>query len=195
MTTRIMLDLETLDTQPTAVVVSIGAVAFDPATGLGKEFYEVLELEEQAEYGRTLNAGTVAWWLQQSEEARKAVYQGKRTGVSLALARFFQFVNDVGGGEATLGFTARPGDKAVQNVEMWAHGADFDCVILGQLYQAYGMTRPWSYSKNRCYRTLMNLAKGLVEVPARMGTHHNALDDAKYQAVCANAYLTRLRAR
>ena len=37
---HIMLDLETLDTSPSAVVLSSGAVAFDPYTNaLGDRFY------------------------------------------------------------------------------------------------------------------------------------------------------------
>ncbi len=37
---HIMLDLETLDTTSSAVVISIGAVAFDPETNaLGDKFY------------------------------------------------------------------------------------------------------------------------------------------------------------
>lgn len=175
MTRRVMLDLETLDTNPTAVVVSIGACFFGPEGPTPDTFYEVLKLPEQVEAGRTVNPSTVAWWLQQSEDARRAVYQEPRADVDWALAKFAQFVNSSEG-----------------EVEMWGYGADFDCVVLGGLYTAMGMKRPWSYNKNRCHRTLVNLAKGFVEVPPRTGTHHNALDDALYQATCAGIYLKRL---
>lgn len=38
---HIMIDLETLDTSPSAAIISIGAVKFDPATQtpLGDKFY------------------------------------------------------------------------------------------------------------------------------------------------------------
>lgn len=58
----LMIDLETLDTAPTAVVLSIGAVVFDPYTGArGPSFYKELTnfLEQQTGVGRTISPGTI----------------------------------------------------------------------------------------------------------------------------------------
>jgi exodeoxyribonuclease VIII len=159
-----MLDLETLDTKGTAVVVSIGAVIFDPYSDkMGEKFYRVLnDPADQQRHGRTISGDTVRWWMQQSEAARGALLA---PGISTlaALSEFHQFV-------MTIGKTA----------EIWGNGADFDNVILGSLYEDYAMNKPWSYSRNRCFRTMKNLPR--APQIARMGTHHNALDDAVHQA-------------
>lgn len=170
---HIMLDLETLGTNSQAVIVSIGAVRFDElGVAVGDDFYAVLNREQQVALGRTIDAGTVNWWMQQSEQARK-VFTEKSEFASPALHRFSEWV----------GLSKDP--------YMWGNGADFDCVILGSLYDTMGAKKPWSYSRNRCFRTLKNiaLAKDSHKMPEREGTYHNALDDAVYQAYCAVAYL------
>ena len=63
------------------------------------------------------------------------------------------------------------------------NGADFDLPILAAAYAAVGLSVPWKPYNGRCYRTLKNLAP--VVKLARPGTHHNALDDARTQAVHA----------
>lgn len=170
---NLMIDLETLDVKPSAVVVSIGAVWFDGKDRLGAEFYEVCDLDDQFRYGRTMAPSTVKWWLQQSAEARE-VFIKPPTKTSKVLADFVDFLGE--------------GNKWAK---VWGNGADFDNIILGGLYETYGVARPWSYGNNRCFRTLKNLYQ--IIPPNRVGTHHNALDDAKYQAEWANAILSNFR--
>lgn len=181
--THIMLDLETLDTTSSAVIVSIGAVAFDPhSTAIGEHFYAELTtpsdprtglvggLASQQKLGRTVGADTAQWWLQQTPDAQ-AVFDAAPTHAGRmspehALMQFAQFVERNGGRDA----------------QIWGNGADFDNVILGSMYETYGMKKPWSYSRNRCYRTMNALPKGKnFQKPERQGVHHNALDDALYQ--------------
>lgn len=172
---HIMLDLETLDTAPSAVVTSIGAVAFDPyTTELGERFYVELvdDMTAQQRRGRTISGDTVAWWMRQ-EQAAKQLFaelpdpEVQRVKTVTALTMFSDFVERNGG----------------QSAEIWGNGADFDNVVLGSLYESFGIKRPWSYSRNRCYRTMKNLGIGPRKPANRMGTHHNALDDAVTQAV------------
>ena len=69
---HIMVDIETLDTVQSAVVLSIGAVAFDPHTKeLGEKFYVefTTDLQAQQRLGRTISADTVTWWMQQGAAA------------------------------------------------------------------------------------------------------------------------------
>lgn len=169
-----MLDLETLDTSPTAVIVSIGAVKFNKDGSIGKSFYDVIDRSEQVAKGRTINPQTLDWWFKQSEEARSVFKITPCTSVKLSLEAFSIYASETG-----------------EQVNMWGNGADFDCVLLGSLYETFGLKKPWSYSNNRCFRTLKNIciAKDSHAMPQREGTHHNALDDAVYQAKCAIAYL------
>lgn len=171
---HIMLDLETLDTASSAVVISIGAVAFDPETNaLGDKFYVEMTEDTAAQQarGRTISGDTVRWWMQQDVQAKRVFSESidgvDRANTSEALSRFSRFVAANGG----------------RDVELWGNGADFDNIILGSLYDAFGLRKPWSYSRNRCYRTMKNIGIGPRRPLVREGTHHNALDDAITQAV------------
>lgn len=175
----VMIDLETLDTDSSAVVVAVGAVEFDPYNHrIGNTFYRVInDWSCQQRKGRTISGDTVCWWMEQSEDARKAItHPSAKDSCSTftMLREFNEFLDGFAG-----------------DVEIWGNGADFDNVILGGLYKAYGVQRPWSYSTNRCYRTIKNLAKnrGII-LPERQGTHHNALDDALHQARCLQVLMT-----
>lgn len=166
----IMLDLETLGTNSNAPIVSIGAVWFD-LERLGTSFYVVLDLEEQVNYlRRKIDPKTIQWWMTQSEEARK-VFAVETEDVYEGLEKFEQFVG-------------------TSNPNIWGNGSDFDNILLGNLYDSLGYKKPWSYSKNRCYRTLKNLGIMTREpFPEFEGTQHDALADAKHQARCAQIYL------
>lgn len=175
---HIMLDLETLATDNRAVVTSIGAVAFDPldtgANSIGEKFYVEMvdDLATQHKAGRTTHPETVVWWMRQGQAAQQlfAPDQGlpehPRVSTVQALAMFSDFMNR---------------HKGSQGVELWGNGADFDNMILGSLYDDMGIKRPWSYGRNRCFRTMKNMY-GTPHKPERFGVHHNALDDAYTQA-------------
>lgn len=167
---NIMLDLETLDTISSAIVVSIGAVAFDPySDAIGPTFYAELtdDLRTQQRYDRTISADTVVWWMRQGQAAQQLFIpsfssaNGVRTTTFEALENFASFIEANGGRDS----------------EIWGNGADFDNVILGSLYEDFGIKRPWSYSRNRCFRTMKNIS-GVPHKTERFGVHHNALDDA-----------------
>ena len=172
---HIMLDLETLDTTSSAVVISIGAVAFDPyTTALGDKFYVELtdDIAAQHARGRTISGDTVRWWMQQDVLAKRVFSVSPPDGIKRvttfeALSLFCLFVAVNG----------------ARDVELWGNGADFDNIILGSLYDTFGLRKPWSYSRNRCYRTMKNIGIGPRKPRVREGVHHNALDDAIAQAV------------
>ena len=175
---RVMLDLETLSTKSNACILSIGACFFNEET-IGAEFYQpVWVLGQNTKYGRHVSTETVEWWSKQSEEARK-VFHEPAVDLQQALLSFRKWVYENADGE---------------KIEMWGNGADFDCVILGNAYEAVGVEKPWSYGLNRCYRTLKNVVKLRpgFGIPERQGIHHNALADAIYQAQCAAVYLREL---
>lgn len=68
---HLMIDLETMGNKPTAPIVTIGAIFFDPQTGsLGAEFYMAVNLASAMEQGATPDGDTILWWLKQSAEAR-----------------------------------------------------------------------------------------------------------------------------
>ena len=170
----IMLDIETLDTAQSAVVLSIGAVVFDPhSKDLGEKFYVEFthDLATQQRVGRTVSADTVVWWMQQGAAAKQIFVDPapegvRRVSTAQGLTEFASFVSRNGGKEAKL----------------WGNGSDFDNVIVGSLFDSFGLVKPWSYSRNRCYRTMKRMFGEGVKV-SRHGVHHNGLDDAITQAV------------
>ena len=187
MFSHIMLDLETLDTTPNSVVTAIGAVAFDPLSDkLGAKFYAELtdDLKIQQAHDRTISADTVVWWMRQSQAAQQLFSPTVGTAADAryqtveALEMFQKFVDANGG----------------RDVEIWGNGADFDNIILGSLYEDFGLKKPWSYSRNRCFRTMKNMP-GAVGRIQREGVHHNALDDAVHQAKHLQIIYANLRNR
>lgn len=168
----VMIDLETWGTGPRAAIISIGAVEFARG-GLGREFYTRVNPLSCEILGLEFDEDTRAWWAKQSDAARK-VFGGidAEPAIDAALKAF----------------TAWFPDKA----NLWGNGSDFDNVILASAYQAAGYECPWKFYRNRCYRTLKSLRPEIKL--ERMGTHHNALDDAKTQAKHAVQILRGMRA-
>ena len=164
----VMLDLETMGTSPRAAIIAIGAVAFDLETGeLGDTFYSVVDLNSSIEAGGIVDASTILWWMGQSEAARLAILNPDSPGGWLlrnALGRFNVWM----------------GQFEYKSVKLWGNGAGFDNVILRSAYEMTKTHVPWMHYNDRCYRT----AKALLPTVRveREGVHHNALDDAVYQA-------------
>lgn len=162
--TDIMTDLETMGTSSSAPILAIGAVRFDKE-GLHETFYKVISLESNMSLGRAPDAATIMWWMQQSDEARKALYRTSALDLASALREFTNYV-------ASFGNT--------DNVKLWGNGAAFDNVILADAYRTCNLFAPWRFWNDRCYRTMKSLCP---EIPIKhTGVAHNALDDAKSQA-------------
>ena len=159
---NIMLDLETLSTANNALILSIGAVKFDPhGEGLDEKFHVAIDPHSAQAAGLHISASTVLWWMEPDRaDARHELL--KHTQVDLATALD--------------GFATWMGAP----LPVWGNGAAFDNVILRSAYEAIGLTCPWDFWDDRCYRTLKNL--NLKVKLERSGTHHNALDDACTQA-------------
>ena len=71
---HIMIDLETLDTSPSAAIISlIGAVKFRSATQtpLGDKFYLPVSIQSNLDEGRTISGDTLRWWMNQDDGAQR----------------------------------------------------------------------------------------------------------------------------
>jgi hypothetical protein len=177
MTTRIMLDLETLGTSPGSAILAIGAVKFGGGQILA-EFYQRVNLKSCTQYDLKIDPDTVLWWLQQSDEARMEVTKEGRH-LAMVLRSFGEWVH-----------TAQHAEMEGEP-EVWGNGASFDNVLLAVAYDRIGITPPWKCHQNsRCYRTVKNLYPDVQM--ERSGTHHNALDDARSQAMHLMAMLPNL---
>jgi exodeoxyribonuclease VIII len=176
-----MMDLETLSPRSNAAMLAIGAVKFDPTTGeLGQEFYAMIDIEHMLGVPHVaslfhVDMNTLKWWMGQSEEARKC-FHGKAK-IDEVLVEFGRFCIDMPNSTANDYVEVQ---ERIKGVRMWGNGADFDNVILNHAYNVAERLAPWKFWNNRCYRTIKSLYPQLKL--ERIGTHHNALDDAKSQA-------------
>jgi exodeoxyribonuclease VIII len=168
--THLMIDLETLGTEPFAPIVSIGACTFylgEPPAGtepIADCFYQVIDVESSLELGMRPSGSTLKWWMQQSDAARAVFDEPQAVSMPVALDAFTDYVN------------SRP-------LQVWGNSARFDCGLLAAAYKACNKELPWQYWNERCYRTVKNLPGANSIAVQRVGTHHNALDDAITQAL------------
>ena len=161
----VMIDLETMGTRHNAPIIALGAVAFNLATlEVGEKFYANITLTSSVALGSVMDPSTVMWWMQQSEDARKAVTRKGRPAPEV-LTDFADWL------------TANV--VALKDRKVWACGTDFNCVILAEHYLKAGREMPWAYHAKRDYRTVRELWKSVPE-DTRIGAH-NALDDAVHQ--------------
>lgn len=169
-----MLDLETMGTAPGSAILAIGAVEFAHSTILGT-FYQKIDLQSAVDLGLVMDPQTVLWWLRQSDASRLEIAQGEGGHIKDVLSDFSNWLRE---------------NAIDEEIEMWGNGAAFDNTLLAAAYHKLGMRLPWKYSNDRCYRTVKNLYPDVQMV--RDGTHHNALDDARSQAMHLMAMIPSL---
>lgn len=170
---HIMLDLETMGNSSNAAIVSIGAVVFDPETGdLGQEFECHIDLESAEQYGK-IDGSTVKWWLQQNKEAQQATFSEDGISIESSLYKFNKWLRSI--------------DANPRKLAVWGNGAGFDNVILMNAYKSAGIIPLFIHWNDLDVRTIVEMGKSILGIDpkysmVREGTHHSALDDAKFQA-------------
>lgn len=165
-----MIDIETFGTNNEAAILSIGAVKFDPNEAVQhsdptlwhfENFHVAVTLESCVGLGLKMDASTVMWWMDEKRDAaRKKLFAMERVDLASTLDGFLQWYGP-------------------QSLPTWGNGASFDNVILRSAFKACGMTAPWQFWDDRCYRTLKNLVD--VKRPYNAEAH-SALADAQQQA-------------
>jgi hypothetical protein len=174
--TDLMIDLETLDVTPTASILTIGAVRFDPFGDDVNEpkcdkFYVTVDLDSCDRLGLTVSDSTLEWWASQSKEAQEAAFDPTgRIDVVDAFNQLYKFAW---------------GAKRV-----WSHGASFDVPICENVYRKIQKAIPWQFWEVRCTRTLFDLGINPNRPPV---LKHHALEDAWNQAVGVQNVFKALR--
>lgn len=166
---HVMVDLETLGTVASAVIMSIGAVRFDLDAGKIDDdgFYSSISIESNLDLGRRVQEDTLLWWLKQ-EAAALQVFHEEKVDLGTSLGELSDWIGD-------------------DNHIMWSNGADFDLPMLAHAYSQVGIETPWKFWNSRCFRTYKNLPGAKNIKVEGLGVKHNALSDAYQQAqtVCA----------
>jgi hypothetical protein len=164
--TDVMIDLETLDVTPTATILTIGAVKFDPFGDdvnekLADKLYIKVDLDSCDRYGGTVSQSTIDWWAGQSAEAQEEAFDPEgRVDIVDAMNQLYKFCW---------------GAKRV-----WSHGATFDIPICEFYFRKVGKAIPWQFWEARCTRTLFDIGINPNRPPV---LKHHALEDAWNQAV------------
>ena len=174
MNTDIMIDMETLDVLPSATILTIGAVKFDPFGDDVKEpkcekFYVRVDVDSCDKIGCTVSPATLEWWSNQSQAAQDEAFDPNgRISIEDAMTQLYKFCW---------------GGKRV-----WSHGAGFDVIICENLFRKMGKAIPWQFWEVRDTRTLFDIGINPHRPPV---LKHHALEDAWNQAVgVQNIYRT-----
>ena len=165
----VMFDLETLSTQPDAVVMSFAAVAFDRERRYTWEEIQHLDqmtckIDINSQVGRHIDGSTLHWWMRQSPEAQAGVIPlpgHHPIQLRRALLNFREWYKNVRGGVT------------------WSHGAAFDHAIIDSAYAYVGIENPIHYKDRLCMRTVTHLTQ--CQRPDVQSTTHDALEDCRFQ--------------
>lgn len=172
-----MIDLETFGTRAGCVLRSIGIALFDPeGDGHGETYYANFREEEQREFGAHYESSTVQWWERQPQFVQDQLITNQRNFYEVA-DEIIEFIR---------------GNKARF---VWGQGANFDSVLLQHSFELAEKKVPWLFYNTSDTRTIYRAAGFDTKSIQRLGTYHNALDDAKHQIRCVQASYRILRGR
>ena len=167
----ISLDIETLDTSASSVVLSIGACVVD-ANGIHETVHVRLDIQEQINKKRTISASTLIWWMNQDAAVRKEATR-QSSSVTLALDIVGNFILDAG------------------SPHVFVKGPQFDAAILDDLCDDFGVDRLCHFTSWRDLRTLTDVIEWTENEDLQfewfkvqneiIPGNHDALADAKAQ--------------
>jgi len=176
------IDLETLDTKPSATILSVGCVKFNPYDTQSEPYdalYIKISVDDQNKIHRTYSEDTLAWWSKQDKSIMEEAFDQSQ---SLSCNQAAQVIS-----------------KWCNGVDiLWGQGYGFDFTILEDFFKAVNHPCPWNFWQLRDSRTLFKL---LEQDPRKemQQNLHNALEDAYYQSkaiqvACEKLEITKISA-
>lgn len=162
MSKSLMVDLETLAVSPNSVILSLGAVHFDPyGQGITDSIYMKIDLDEQDKLGREVDPGTLDWWSKQDPAIMEEAFSlENRISLTEAMQRFHKFAWGCN--------------------TFWSHGSIFDIAILENVFVQLKKPVPWNFWQIRDTRTIFDLG---IDPEMPQNSKHDALQDAIRQAM------------
>jgi hypothetical protein len=181
-----VIDIETLDTKPSAVIASIGCVVVNVFTGeFVSEFYERCEIVHQSTtLGRTKSQSTIDWWDKQAVDCLPAYQEVfdkgfKRDKLYNVLPRLNDFLTNTFDGN---------------RVQLMGNGPEFDNAALNHAMEQFNIKPAWDYGANQSLRTIVWMGRMLMGIDPKYTLElqdgevkHHALHDARHEAkyLCA----------
>lgn len=182
---RIMIDKESLSTEPNAAFISMSAVVMDfdaksPQESLLNRFNMYVQINSAFDYARNfgghIDPQTILWWFKQCDAARMDQVRGQEEAVTLesVLRHFGEWVRDM------CNMYGLPYDR----VELWSCGPMQD---QNWLENAWRNMIPctkmaWPFWGVRCGRSFLSTYYAVKEGVANEGTLHIGIDDCCNQA-------------
>ena len=168
----VMVDIETMDTVPTARVLSIGAVRFNHTGEYddGYVFYRHPSLVAQKD--RTVSESTMAFWNEQDKSVYQEAFKGEEHRLSVVeiYSELMEFMRGC--------------------TEVWANSPTFDLMILENLFADCGPSI-WGHRDERDVRTVKNIWTG--DYTEENKNPHNPVDDCIHQIKQVTPLLSRYR--
>jgi hypothetical protein len=166
MTTHAMIDIETLGTEPDCVVLSVGAVKFNPYNHNEPHAKTLWRpaVESQMSAGRSVLDSTLEWWAKQPKHIQDEAFSEEGR---IPLEQFFADLNKY----------------VVGCDKIWCQGPQFDMVILENLFKQFNHHRGWAFWQIMDCRTIFNMMPADPRKAIQQDLH-SADADAYYQAVC-----------
>lgn len=180
---NLMLDLETLSTEPGGVILTIAAIEFNLETGeTGREFLWKINLKDSVEAGFKIDPDTLIWWLKQNPEVFKdnVIPDGMTQPLKVVME---DIVN-------VFRYTLSP------KICVWGNSNRFDLGILIPYLNQVTDRPVWRFSNERDVRTLVALcpeikAEVVKQAKADNLDLHNPIVDCKVQIeYCTKIYNT-----
>lgn len=165
---HIVLDLETLGTSHTAVILSVGMVFIHDDQIIDRYRINIDSSDQETLYNRTTDEDTLKWWRVQlqSDEGKLAWQMALEDAKSPTQAAM----------RITAMLNSCEGEPLI-----WGNSNTFDNEILRSFL--IELKQPvWSFRRDRDFRTLKALFKEKVPEPPFLGTRHVAIDDAMNEA-------------
>lgn len=186
--THLLIDIETLGTEPNAVVLSIAYVPFvlevhtyfEELVSAG--VYVKLDVQEQIRiHHRSVEDSVVKWWKTQPKDVFDAMVRPSSEDMSMkeGLTLLNKFVSGIK-------------NYHFNESYVWSRGNNFDFPILKSLYQAAGIGLPYNDWRARDVRTAIDIMAGTDngKYNLRFGGDgfiaHNPLHDAAMDAARLN---------
>ena len=173
------IDIEALGPNSGAVVLSLGAVSFDPhGNYIGSQFpfHVNIDITNSLQLGMHVDGDTIYWWLDRDTRSRNALAKPEPVLAETALEDLHCWY------------------KMHHCVAAWSHR--FDMELLGAYSARLAIKLPWSHRQELCIRTRFEAAAKFGYMPEKVrdkDKHHPVYDATRQakQIQIANSFILK----
>lgn len=168
---HVMVDLETLGIQHNSVILTLGAIRFNPWENYSPDleniincdcFYRRIDTSSFDAFNHSIDQRTLEWWNRQNADVQAEVFaEDDRHPITEVLADFRRWAGEP--------------DTA------WANGICFDVTIIDYFSRETKQAEPWRWQIIRDARTVYSLCPNIKRV--KYDDAHNAMVDCYAQSI------------